>query len=45
VGASSVGGQAGGIVKTPILVLILGYSTSMATQLTYPLTLGSLKKL
>jgi len=40
VGVSNVGGIGGGIVKIPILVLILNYSQKYATNLSYPITLG-----
>jgi uncharacterized membrane protein YfcA len=43
VGIASVGGIGGGIVKLPVLVLIMEYGTSLATSLTYPITLGKHK--
>ncbi|KAL4483024.1 hypothetical protein ABPG74_019050 [Tetrahymena malaccensis] len=40
VGLANVGGLGGGIVKVPILVIILNFSVKEATFLSYPILLG-----
>ena len=45
VGIANVGGLGGGIVKLPILVLILNYTAQYSTNLAYPITLGIHKHL
>ncbi len=40
IGIANVGGLGGGIVKVPILVLMLNYDTKTSTRLAYPIILG-----
>ncbi len=41
VGVANVGGLGGGIVKVPLLVLLLNFTTKVATTIAYPITLGN----
>ncbi len=41
IGIVNVGGLGGGVIKVPVMVLLLNYSQKYATFLCYPLTFGT----